>query len=627
MLLKLEKIDFRYGEAALLRDLSATIGKSDHIALVGPNGCGKSTLIKILCANTAADSGTVSCAKGLRFMSLEQVAPPQGEETVRSYVSRGLETWRALERRYNEALASLETQPDSDEALTEFGEAESEFTLQGGHAFPARLDAALTHLGLSDSAESPAHELSGGQRHRCRLARLLLTPSDLWILDEPTNHLDDEGIDWLIQLLGKCRHAWLVVSHDRHLLESAAQRIWELDYGRIESYAGPYSTYLKQRSERRRIMQIALDTYKEDAERLQAFVTKWRAGTRSKQASSRARALEKLVRPPKPPSARRSLPINFSQVPRSAEEVLNIRDLSAGFEQPLVAPFSTQVRRGERIVVKGANGCGKTTLLRTMIGDLPALGGECLPGVKVQMAMLGQQVDAVLGSQLAGEWLENHVPIERIQQARNLAGGLGLDRETLARSCEQLSGGERMRLALSSLLLRDLNVLILDEPTNHLDLAAREGLEEALVSYPGTLFIVSHDRAFCERIGNRWWYLRGGRLEEADGVRLTTEEAQNEPQKQRKGSVIREQMKARRRAEAKCQKKEKELDILAQTLAQSEIDLAAPEMQSDWEALGDLQDKHASLLADQGQAEEAWMALCAELEELESADTSSDCEI
>ena len=204
MLFNLANISFRYGEQAILEGLTTRMTSGQHVAIVGPNGCGKTTFIKTLTGTMEPDDGTVQRLKGLDILSLDQIAPPEGEETVRAYVARGLEAWQVLETAYQQAMSDLAVKPDDPAALELFGQAESAFLVQGGHAFPARLDAALTHLGLTGHADEPAAWLSGGQRHRCRLARLLLTPADLWILDEPTNHLDDDGIDWLVQLLAQC---------------------------------------------------------------------------------------------------------------------------------------------------------------------------------------------------------------------------------------------------------------------------------------------------------------------------------------------------------------------------------------------------------------------------------------
>lgn len=618
MLLHAEKIGFRFAETPLLDGLSLRLLAGEHLALVGPNGCGKSTLIKILTQSLEADSGQVSFGKDVEILALDQVASPTQDQSVRDYLAGGLVHWQQLKATYEGALEQLQDEPENEEALRTFGEAESDFGLHGGYAYPARIDSALNALGLAQLADHQAARLSGGQRHRCRLARLLLTPADLWILDEPTNHLDDEGINWLVQLLSNCRHAWLVISHDRHLLEHCPDSIGELDHGRIERYPGAYSAYLLERAQRRETMQNELAAYQEEARRLKDFVAKYKAGQKSKQASARAKALERLERPPEPPTQRGSLPITFGHVPRSADEVLVIKGLSAGYEQPLVKPFEALIRRGERIVIKGSNGCGKTTLLRTLLGELEPLSGDVRFGVKVRPAMLGQQLEAVLGDQTAGTWLEAQVPVQRIQQARNLAGGLGLNRLALQRSCNQLSGGERTRLALASLLLRDLNLLVLDEPTNHLDLRAREGLEDALSRYPGTLFVVSHDRAFCQRIATRWWRIDEGSLLEADDAPAEQGTA-SKPAAKPKGAILKEQQKKRRRLESQTQKKERLVDELGASIKAIDEQLIDPELQSDWNQLEAIEQEREGLLEQQMQAEQDWLELCDELEAFDEA--------
>ena len=606
MILRAQDIRFGYAEEPILDQLDLTLVAGDHVALVGPNGCGKSTLIRMLTGSLEPDSGTVQIHSDARLLTLEQIAAPQGDESVRSYLERGLSDWQEIKSEYEAALQALEAAPEDALALERFGQAESRFGLLDGYAYPARIDAALSALGLMELAAACASQLSGGQQHRCRLARLLLTPADLWILDEPTNHLDDDGINWLVQLLSNCKHAWLVISHDRYLLEHSPTWIGELDHGRVERYPAPYSAYLAARARRREQLLKEWAAFDEEAARLRAFVAKYKAGQKSKQASARAKALERLVPPPKAPSARTGLPIAFEHVPRSADEVIKIHGLQAGYDDVLVSAPETLVRRGERIVLKGTNGCGKSTLLRTLMGDLTPLAGEVEFGVKVRPAILSQQIDQVLGRATAGEWLERQVPVERIQAARNLAGGLGLPRQALLRMCDRLSGGERMRLALTSLLLRDLNLIVLDEPTNHLDLRAREGLEGALCSYPGTLLVVSHDRAFCDRIATRWWSIHERRLHES-AWKTSTPAAENASSSKPKGAQLKERQKQRRRLVAARDKLERLIDQLSEEAEAVGRELSSGEAQQDWEALQRLEDKRQAILERQTQAELDWL--------------------
>ena len=216
MILRAQDIRFGYADEPILDQLDLTLVAGDHVALVGPNGCGKSTLIRMLTGSLEPDYGTVQIHSDARLLTLEQIAAPQGDESVRSYLERGLSDWQEIKSEYESALEALEAAPEDASALEHFGLAESRFGLLDGYAYPARIDAALSALGLMELAAADASQLSGGQQHRCRLARLLLTPADLWILDEPTNHLDDDGINWLVQLLSNCKHAWLVISHDRY---------------------------------------------------------------------------------------------------------------------------------------------------------------------------------------------------------------------------------------------------------------------------------------------------------------------------------------------------------------------------------------------------------------------------
>jgi ATP-binding cassette, subfamily F, member 3 len=612
-ILRLNDVMYSPGLEPLLEHVTLQINRGDRVALIGPNGSGKTTLTGLLTGTIAADHGDRHQLRGAQIASMAQMEAPRPGVSVRAYVDAGLALWSELRAAYEQALTSMTEAPEDEQAQRNYGEAESRFLLAGGHAFEARRDAALNRLNLGHLLDREACTLSGGERHRSQLARLLLTPADLWILDEPTNHLDEASIGWLIDLLGRASNAWLVISHDRQVLGGPVQTIWELDQHSVQVYRGPLELFHSDRAMRSETLHAEWKAYRTEREGLEAFVRKYKAGQKTKQASARQTRLDKLTPPPTPPTPNRPLRIRFDDVMRSGDQVLRTEGLVIGPGFDLLDVGDLLLRRGDRVALVGANGCGKSTLLRTLAETLPMRSGSITLGVKVLRGFGDQHLDLLDDDLQTVEWLQKNTDADG-QRLLDLAGFFGFQGELRERPIAALSGGERVRLAMVHLLLSQHNLLILDEPTNHLDLPCRVGLEQALIAFPGTVLFTSHDRTFCDAVATRCWSIADGRLSEG---------APQRPEPARKGPSERPasagaQRHAERKARAAQQRK---ADKLAQQVENLQLEIEAAERAlnegdqgEDWEALSARQAAIEALRLSCAELEERWLSLATDLE-------------
>jgi len=380
------------------------------------------------------------------------------------------------------------------------------FELAGGYAYEHRIERVLAGLGFGESDfQRPMGQMSGGQKTRALLARLLLQEPDLLLLDEPTNHLDLAGMEWLENYLSSWDGALIVVAHDRAFLDATADRVWELEWGRLEVYRGGYTDYVSQKSERMAQQQELYDRQQETIAETEEFIRRNIAGQKSTAAKSRRKTLERLDRIEQP---REYSPMSFSlgEVSRSGDLVFGLYDLEVGYSpsQVLVVADDLELRRGQRVALLGPNGCGKTSLLRTILGRLPPLAGRVRTGAGVQVGYLAQghaNLDpdkSVLDTVVDAGHL-------RISEARNLLGRYRFSGDDVFKLVGTLSGGEQARVALAVLVLQGANVLVLDEPTNHLDIPTQEVLEEVLLTFDGTVLLVSHDRYLIRRLASQVW--------------------------------------------------------------------------------------------------------------------------
>jgi ATP-binding cassette subfamily F protein 3 len=503
-----------YGTHVIYDGVSFRLPPGERLALIGRNGAGKTTLLRTIMGEIDADAGDVGKPKGYRIALHDQRPPIAGAHTLGSYVGEGLADVHAAEDRLRELEGRMSEGDGSDDVLRAYAHAQSELESVGGYAWRARFEEILRGLGFRvEDAERPLGSFSGGELTRASLARVLAAQPDLLLLDEPTNHLDLRALEWLEDQLTALTCSILLVSHDRWFLERVATGVLELELGRGKHYAMGYSSYRREKALALANQADAFERQQAEIARLQRFVDKFRAGTRSRQAQSKAKAIQRMPRV-EAPRRERALAFGFSKVERSGRVVLEAERLTlrAG-DKPLLADAAIVVERGQRIAVIGPNGAGKTTLVETLLGMREPVSGRI---------KLGHNVTTGYFSQHIAEMPEHLTVVDAMTratnghlnstQSRTILGNFLFSQEEVDRKVAVLSGGERRRLALAALVAGSANLLVLDEPTNHLDVEAREALEEALDAYEGTVLFVSHDRALIDAVATHTASIEDGRI-------------------------------------------------------------------------------------------------------------------
>ncbi len=521
MLFRLTEVTKAYGAQEVLRGVTFQINPGEHVGLVGRNGAGKTTILRLITGAESADDGEIERLRGLRFGALAQHVDFRGERTVMDAALEVFERLRALEARMRELEHAMteKSGEELDRAMGEYSDAQHEYEREGGFSFHARAEAVLLGLGFAkDEFGKRAESLSGGEKNRLGLARLLLLEPDILLLDEPTNHLDVEAVEWLEEFLASYKSAYLIISHDRFFLDHTVGRILDLDNGRIESYKGNYSQYLVEKEERREQQQRAYEQQRELIARTEDFIRRNLAGQKTKQAKSRRNFLERLERLENVSQADKA---NFKLRPtmRTGDQVLVLDKLTIGFPtRTLARDLSLTLRRGERLGIIGGNGTGKTTLLRTILGEQRPLDGEARWGTNVSVGYYDQRLLSVDERNTVIEELRGLASSSVTDgELRSFLGRFLFTGDDVFKPISALSGGEKGRLALAKLIYSRVNVLLLDEPTNHLDIASCEALEDALNDYDGTIITVSHDRYFLDRIATQILFFSDRGVEFFDG--------------------------------------------------------------------------------------------------------------
>ncbi len=499
-----------YGALDVFQNLSVEIPHGARIALVGPNGAGKTTLLRILIGEESPTEGKISRKRGLTIGYLPQEMDFEASDRVLwDEMLDAFGDLLALERRIAEMEAKM-AEPEQFEALSErYGEALERFELMGGYEYEARIRQVLTGLGFGeDDFRRPMSQLSGGQRTRALLARLLLARPMLLVLDEPTNHLDIEAMEWLERFLGGWEGAVLMVSHDRYFMDRVARTIWELDNGRLDVYRGNYSHYVRQREERRARQLAEYRARQEFIARQEEYIRRNIAGQNTRQAQGRRKRLERLMRekPIERPRERRTMRVEFGDVSRSGNEVLITEGLVIGYsaDRPLMRLPDLVLRRGEVAALIGPNGIGKTTFLKTVLGQVPPLAGRVRIGAGVRIGYVAQEHSALNPTRSV---LDSVLDVSdlTVSQARDFLAAYLFTGDDVFKSVGALSGGERSRLAIARLILTGANFLLLDEPTNHLDIPSQEAFQTVLADFPGTVLLVSHDRYLIDALATQIW--------------------------------------------------------------------------------------------------------------------------
>src|SRR5512136_950230 len=514
-----------YGAHDVLRDVALSLAHGQRAALVGPNGAGKTTLLHILAGMEEPSSGAVHRARGQTIGFLPQHADQELNEAttlhdlMRSVFAR-LDRLSAHMRELEQALAD----PDQhDAAMEKYSKIAEQFEHAGGYTFELRIEQVLSGVGFDlGDLNKPVNILSGGQKTRALLARLILLDPDVLLLDEPTNHLDVSAVEWLEATLRDYRGALILVSHDRYFIDAVADTVWDMQAGQIEAYRGNYTDFLIQREER-------LDFQAKEYERQREFIAKEEeyirrniAGQNTRQAQGRRTRLDRLKQSSdliKRPETRKTMRFQLSSQPRSGDIVLRARNLLVGYQDDrkvLLACEQLFLYRNQRVAIWGPNGAGKSTFLKTVLGQIPPLDGEIELGSSVKVGYYAQAhemldpADSVLNAIL-------EVQSMPVSKARGLLGSYLFSGDTIDKPIGTLSGGERGRVALAVLSLEGANVLLLDEPTNHLDLDSQEVLQDALADFDGTLLLVTHDRYLVDALATHVWAIEDNRIAAYEG--------------------------------------------------------------------------------------------------------------
>ena len=522
MLFRLSDVHKSYGVQEVLRGTSLQINAGEHVGLVGRNGAGKSTVFRLVSGEEATDRGDVVRARGLRLGLLAQHVHFEPGSTVHESALAAFGHLQRIEHEMHELEHRMaEAGDDLEKILERYSDLQHEFEREGGFEYAAKAEAILQGLGFERELWAlPTEKLSGGQQNRLGLARLLLAAPDVLLLDEPTNHLDVHAVEWLEEFLSQYASAYVIISHDRYFLDRVCQRIIEMENAKASSYTGNYSAFLVEREERRESQQRAYENQQQLIAKTEEFIRRNIAGQKTKQAKSRRKMLEKLERVDAVRPDQSSGDFRLQEIERTGNHVLTVTELSIGYGANILAgAISFILRRGECLGVIGPNGSGKTTFLRTILGKLSPISGEVRWGTKVQIGYYAQQLDDL------DDRNEVIMELRRVAPSSATAGELRsflakflFTGDDVYKHVQDLSGGEKGRLALAKLIYSRVNVLVLDEPTNHLDIPSREALEEALAAYQGTIITISHDRYFLDRVATQILALDGeGHAEHYDG--------------------------------------------------------------------------------------------------------------
>ena len=497
----------------LFRGVSFKLERRERLTLSGRNGSGKTTLLRMLAGETSIDEGQLVFEKGARVALHDQRPPREQNVSLRDYVLSGCADLVALEHELGRLEQKMAEGATDSGTLANYSRAQARLEHAGGYNWREQATAVVRGLGFNDAdLERPLHTFSGGELTRGSLARALAGDPDLLLLDEPTNHLDVASLEWLEGRLTTIDAAVVLVAHDRWFLEAVGTAVLELEGGRSRFFPGPWHAWRKEKAARELALGRAIERQEAEIARLERFVERFRAGTRAKQAQSRAKKLDKTTRIDRDPKAGKSLGFTFAAPQRSGRVMLELEkaSLKAG-DKELLHNVDLWLERGEHVSLVGPNGAGKTTLIDTLAGRRELEKGKLRRGHNAELGYLSQHAEE-LGS--TGTVLEAAGRATGLtpNKARALLGRFLFSGEEAEKPLSGLSGGERRRLSLAILVQSGANLLILDEPTNHLDVESREALEDALRSFPGTVLLVSHDRALLDAVGTRTIAIEDGTL-------------------------------------------------------------------------------------------------------------------
>ena len=520
MILQVNQLSKSFGADTILTNIKLEVRSRDRIAVVGRNGAGKSTLLKIIAGKLSYEKGDIIKPKDLTMGYLDQHSGLDSKLTLKEELPSVFDFLKKMEkemRAIEEKMA--QAGPDKLESLMKtYDRLQQEFKDKGGYQYEAEVRSVMHGLGFAGFDDSVrVQDLSGGQKTRLALGKMLLTKPDLLILDEPTNHLDIDTLTWLEQYLQSYSGAILIVSHDRYFLDKVVTQVYEITRSQSKKYIGNYSSYLQLKAEQLERETKLYEKQQDEIAKLQDFVDRnlARAST-TKRAQSRRKQLERMEIMDKPLGDEKSASFRFEITRQSGNDVLRVEDLTVSYQDqpPLLRSLDFRITRGESVALVGPNGIGKSTLLKALIQKLQPVSGTIATGSHVSIGYYDQEQAELTSSKRVLDELWDDYPEMNEKDIRTCLGNFLFSGEDVLKPVHALSGGEKARLALAKLMLQKANFLILDEPTNHLDLDSKEVLENALIDYPGTILFVSHDRYFINRIATKVLELSRDKAEE-----------------------------------------------------------------------------------------------------------------
>lgn len=636
IILQGNKLERSFSGDVFFDNINLQVDEHDRIALVGPNGAGKSTLLKILVGEETATSGEVTLKRDVTLSYLDQNSRFKSDNTIYDEMLHVFDDLRATERH----LRSMEGQMaelvgnDFDKLMADYDRLSESFRQQGGFTYESDIKAILNGFKFDESMwQTKIAELSGGQNTRLALAKMLLEKPELLVLDEPTNHLDIESISWLENYLVNYQGALIIVSHDRYFLDKVATVTLDLTPHSLDRYVGNYSKFMDLKAEKIAMKEKNYEKQQKEIAKLEDFVQRniVRAST-TKRAQARRKQLEKMERLDKPDASKKSANMTFHVDKASGNEVLKVINAAIGYDDKILAqPIDLDVRKMDALAIVGPNGIGKSTLLKSIMGQIPFIHGSSVYGSNVQVGYYDQTQSNLTASNTVLEELWSAFPRTAEVDIRKRLGAFLFSGDDVKKSVAMLSGGERARLLLAKLSMENNNFLILDEPTNHLDIDSKEVLETALIDFDGTLLFVSHDRYFINRVATKVLEIsqNGSTLYLGDYDYYLEKKAEREakteflqpmqsgsPSSSLAAATNYQAQKANQKEERKLKRRIAEIEERLETIEARETEInEAMLTTNDFTQLADLQKELESVQTEQLELLEEWEELSRKLED------------
>ena len=646
ILLQVQQVARYFGADTLFENVSLDVSDNSRIALVGRNGVGKSTLLKMIIGNESPDAGQITKKKGLTIGYLAQNTGLESDKTIYAEMLSVFERLQIMERNLHEMEAKI-ADPGADHSssaysqlLNQYDQLLHDFEEQNGYGYEAEVRSVLHGFHFEqEDYDRKISSLSGGQKTRLALAKLLLEQRDLLILDEPTNHLDIDTLTWLEGYVQNYKGALLIVSHDRYFLDRIVNEVYEISHHHSSYYKGNYSAYIDQKAERLRQDWKNYEKQQAEISKLEDFVNKnlVRAST-TKRAQSRRKQLEKMERLERPEGDEKGPHFKFTADSQSGNIVLTVKDAAIGYDGRIISsPINIDLRKNQVMAIVGPNGIGKSTLLKSVLGQIPFVKGSSEFGTNVKVGYYDQEQHNLHDKKTVLNELWDDHPTTPEKDIRSILGSFLFIGDDVSKVVHNLSGGEKARLLLTKLAMKHDNFLILDEPTNHLDIDSKEVLENAVMDFNGTVLFVSHDRYFINKVatcvleiapqgstlylGDYDYYLeKKAEQEEIAAAKSTAETPiENSPKEVSTGKVNYQQGKERQKQERRLKRSVEEFEQLVEKLDAQKNDLenqmSSPENYNDLEKMGELQAMLQEISKKLAEAEENWEQASMELEE------------